>query len=182
MAPRMSRRWVKALLYAALTVIFLVAIVLHYNGVHKIDQIDVSYFRTQRFMMWSGAVLLGIGLSVRRLARADAWFLSLVGGGLLTAFVVMFLQFGGISGAFDATGYAAANAQMVLLDAAMLACFARCAVLSIGVGETTRAKRWTVRTVCAALAVMIVCLLITGCGVRFAQYDAAAGSGLYSEW
>ncbi len=179
MAPRMSRRWIKALLYAALTVLFLVCVVLYYNGVNKIDQIDVSYFRAQRFLLIAGAVLCGVGNTVRRLSRADAWFLSLVGGGLLIAFIVTFLAFGGLSGPFDAVGYAAANAQMVILDAAMLACFARCAVLSIGIGETTRAKRIAVRVVCAVLAVAIVCLLIMGYGVRFVQYDAAV---MYPEW
>lgn len=182
MAPRMSRRWLKALVYAAATVVFTVVMVVYYNGLHKIDQIDVSYFQTQRFVMIAGAVLLGIGISVRRLYRADAVFLSLVGGGLLLAFVSMFLAFGGLSGPFDEIGYAAANAQMVVLDAAILACFVRCAVLSIGIGDATRAKRWTVRGVCAALAIAIVCLLVTGYGVRFAQYDDVLTSEAYSEF
>ncbi len=182
MASRMSRRWLKALLYAAATVIFLIVLIAHYNGLHKIDQIDVSYFQTQRFLMIAGAVLLGIGISVRRLCLADAWLLSLVGSGLLIAFFVMFVAFGGLSGPFDEVGYAAANAQMVILDAGMLACCVRCVVLSIGIGDTTPAKRWTVRAVCAALLITIVCLLVTGYGVRFARYDDVLASEAYSEF
>ncbi len=182
MAPRMSKRWIKALLYAAVTAILLLAIAVYYNGLHKVDQIDASYFGAQRFCLFAGAVLLGIGISVRRLYRADAVFLSVVGGGLLTAFLVLFLAFGGLSGPFDEIGYAAANAQMVILDAAMLACFVRCAVLSIGIGEVSRAKRWAVRAVCAVLAMAIVCFLVTGYGVQFAQYDDDVwASEAYSE-
>ncbi len=177
MAPRMKKQFVKSLLYAALTIGFLVFIGMYHTGLHKIDQIDVSYFRAQRLIFIIGAVLLGIGISIRKIHKADAWFLSLLGGGLLCAFVVLFLSFGGLSGAFDAIGYAAANAQLVILDTAAIACFVRCAVLSGGLREAAAPQKWVARLTCAVLAVVMVCLIITGTGIRFAQYDETASEG-----
>lgn len=174
MASRMKKQFVKSLLYAALTVGFLAFVVVYYSGVHKIDQIDVSYFRAQRVIFIIGAILLGIGIPLRKHQKADAWFLSLLGGALLAAFLLLFLSFGGITGAFDETGYAAANAQMVILDFAAIACFVRCAVLCGGLRDARSSQKWAARLTCVVLAVVMMCLIITGTGTRFARYDDAA--------
>ncbi len=183
MAPRMRKRFVKALIYAAMTIGFLIFVLVYHGGVHKTDQIEVSYFQAQRLIFIASAVLLGVGISLRKHLASDALFLSLLGGALLIAFLVMFLLFGGMTGAFDATGYAAANAQLVILDGAVIACFVRCAVLSAGLRDAVPAQRWTARLTCAALAVAMVCLIITGYGTRFVKYDEAALEGYgYSEY
>ncbi len=183
MAPRMTKRFVKMLVYAAMTIGFLIFVLVYHGGMHKTDQIDVSYFQAQRFLFIAGAILLGVGISLRRQLPSDALFLSLLGGSLLIAFLVMFLLFGGLSGAFDATGYAAANAQLVLLDGAAVACFVRCAVLSAGLRDAAPAQKWTARLICTALAVTMVCLIITGSGTRFVQYDETYAEGYrYSEY
>lgn len=182
MAPRMSKRFAKALIYAAMTIGFVVFVLVYHGGMHKTDQIDVSYFQAQRFLFIAGAVLLGFGVSLRRHLPSDALFLSLLGGALLIAFLVMFLLFGGLSGAFDATGYAAANAQLVLLDGAVIASFVRCAVLSAGLRDAVPAQKWTARLICIALGVTMVCLIITGSGTRFVQYDETAAGYGYSEY
>ncbi len=179
----MTKRFVKTLIYAAMTIVFLVFVLVYHGGMHKIDQIDVSYFQAQRFLFFAGVILLGFGISLRRHLPSDALFLSLLGGALLIAFLVMFLLFGGLSGAFDATGYAAANAQLVLLDGAVIACFVRCAVLCARLRDAVPAQRWTARLICMALAVTMMCLIIMGYGTRFAQYDEAASEGYsYSEY
>lgn len=183
MASRMSKRFAKVLIYAAMTIGFLIFVLVYHGGMHKTDQIDVSYFQAQRFLFIASAILLGVGISLRRHLPADALFLSLLGGALLIAFLVMFLLFGGLSGAFDATGYAAANAQLVLLDGAAIACFVRSAVLCAGLRDAVPAQKWTARLICIALAVVMVCLIITGVGTRFAQYDEAVAEGYgYSEY
>ena len=183
MASRMSKRFAKTLVYAAMTIGFLAFVLVYHGGMHKTDRIDVSYFQAQRFIFIVGAILLGVGISLRRHLPSDAWFLSLLGGALLTAFLIMFLLFGGLSGAFDATGYAAANAQLVLLDGAAIACFVRCAVLSAGLRDALPIQRWTARLICIALAVTMVCLIITGSGTRFVQYTEADSEGYgYSEY
>lgn len=183
MASCMSKRFVKALIYAAMTIGFLVFVLVYHGGMHKTDQIDVSYFQAQRFLFLAGAVLLGFGISLRRHLPSDALFLSLLGGALLIAFLVMFVLFGGLSGTFDATGYAAANAQLVLLDGAAIACFVRCAVLCAGLRDAVPAQKWTARLICTALAVLMVCLIITGSATRFVQYDEAVSEGYgYSEY
>lgn len=171
MASRMTKQFVKTLIYVAMTIGFFVFVLVYHGGMHKTDQIDVSYFQAQRFVFLAGAVLLGVGLSLRRHLPADAVFLSLLGGALLIAFLVMFLLFGGLSGVFDATGYAAANAQLVLLDGPTIACFVRCAVLAAGLRDAVPAQRRTARLICTALAVTMVCLMIMGYGTRFVQYD-----------
>lgn len=183
MASRMKKQFIKALIYAAMTIGFLIFVLVYHSGMHKPDQIDVSYFQAQRFLFIAGAVLLGLGISLRRHLLSDARFLSLLGGALLVAFLVMFLMFGGLSGAFDATGYAAANAQLVILDGAAIACFVRCAVLSAGLRDATRTQKWIARLLCAVLAVTMVCLMITGIGTRFARYDETEAEGYqYSEY
>ncbi len=183
MASRMKKQFAKALIYAAMTIGFLVFVLVYHGGMHKTDQIDVSYFQAQRFLFLAGAGLLGVGISLRRHLPADALFLSLLGGALLIAFLVMFLLFGGLSGAFDATGYAAANAQLLLLNGATIACFVRCAVLAAGLRDATPAQRWTARLICTALAVTMVCLMITGSGTRFVQYEETEAEGYrYSEY
>lgn len=179
----MKKRFVKALLYGALTVGFLVFVLVYHNGMHKIDQIDVSYFQAQRLIFAAGAVLLGVGISLRKHLPSDALFLSLLGGALLIAFLVMFLLFGGLSGAFDAAGYAAANSQLVILDGGVIACFVRCTVLSASLRDIGAVQRWTARIACVVLAAVMVCLIITGYGTRFARYDKAAWEEYgYSEY
>ncbi|MBR5539879.1 MAG: hypothetical protein IKU56_00675 [Clostridia bacterium] len=179
----MSKQFVKVLVYAAMTLGFLLFILVYHGGMHKTDQIDVSYFQAQRVIFLAGVILLGVGISLRKHLTADALFLSLLGGALLIAFLILFLLFGGMTGAFDATGYAAANAQLVILDVAAIACFVRCAVLSAGLRDAVPAHRWTARLLCAVLAVTIVCLIITGYGTRFVQYEDAALEGYgYSEY
>ncbi len=183
MASRMSKRFVKALIYAAMTLAFLVFVLVYHSGMHKTEQIDVSYFQAQRFLFFAGAILLGFGISLRRQLPSDALFLSLLGGALLIAFLVMFLLFGGLSGPFDKTGYAAANAQLVLLDGAAIACFVRCAVLCGGLRDATTVQRRVARLICLVLAALMLCLIITGAGTRFVQYDEAASVGYgYSEY
>ncbi len=179
----MKKQFVKVTVYAAVTIVFLILALVYHGGMHKTDQIDVSYFQAQRWIFIAGAILLGVGISLRKHLTADALFLSLLGGALLVAFLVMFLLFGGMAGAFDATGYAAANAQLVILDGAIIACFVRCAVLSAGLRDAVPAQRWTARLICTALAVTMVCLIIMGYGTRFVQYDEAASEEYgYSEY
>lgn len=182
MAPRMTKRFVTVLFYAAVTVGFLIFVLVYHGGVHKIDQIDVSYFQAQRFVFVAGAISLGVGISLRKQMEADALFLSLLGSALLMASLVMFFLFGGLSGAFDATGYVAANVQLVILDFATVACFVRCAVLTAGLRDALPAQRWTARLVCVVLVATVVCLIITGYGTRFVQYDEAVAEYGYSEY
>ena len=170
----MTSRFIKALVYAAMTVGFLVFVVVYHGGVHKIDQIDISYFQAQRLLFIIGAILVGIGIPLRKSQKADALFLSLLGGSLLIAFLILFLLFGGITGAFDAAGYAAANAQMVILDGAAIACLVRCAVLCGSLRDARPSQKWVARLICVLLAVIMMCLIITGYGTRFARYDDVA--------
>ena len=181
MAPYMKARTVKALAYAALAVICFVLVMVYQNGVNKTDRIDVSYFQAQRWLLIVGAVCLGVGVSIRRIAAPDAWFLSLLGGGMVVSFLVLFLLFGGISGGFDAAGYGAANAQMLILDGVAIAFLVRGAALSAGLRDADRSCRITVRVLCAVLAFAMVCLMILGYGTRFAVYDETAEAYAYVE-
>lgn len=174
MAPRMSKRFIQVWGYAALTVLFLIFIVVYYHGMNKIDTIDVSYFQAQRIILFAGAGLLGVGLSLRKAVLADAWFLSVLGGVLLTTFLVLFFSFGGLSGAFDADGYAAANAQMLVLDGVAIACFVRCVVSAARLRQASARKRIAAGLLCVILAIAISCLIITGTGTRLVPYDEAA--------
>ncbi len=170
----MRKRFIQVWGYAALTVLFLIFIAVYYRGMNKIDTIDVSYFQAQRIVLFAGAGLLGVGLSLRKAVLADAWFLSVLGSALLTAFLVLFLSFGGLSGAFDAAGYAAANAQMLVLDGAAIACFVRCVVVATQLRRASAGKRMVAGLLCVMLAVAMVCLIITGTGTRLVAYDEAA--------
>lgn len=179
----MKKRFVQVLLYAVLTIGFLVFAVAYDNGIHKIDAIETSYFGAQRWLFLSAAVLLGVGLSIRKKFKADAWFLSALGGCLLAACVVLFLQYGGLTAPFDAAGYAAANVQLIILDGAAVACFVRCAALCGGLRDATTVQKWVARPVCLALAALMLCLIITGYGTRFVQYDQTALEAYeYSEY
>lgn len=183
MASRMTKRFIKAVVYAAMTIGFLIFVLVYHGGVYKIDKIDVSYFQAQRVIFFAGALLLGVGISLRKHLKADALFLSMLGGALLIAFLILFLLFGGMMGTFDATGYAAANAQLVVLYGAVIACFVRCAVLSACLRDALPAQKRIARWICVALAAVMVCLIITGYGTRFVRYDEVAQEGYgYSEY
>ena len=146
----MRTRAVKTVLYAVLTVAFLGLAIFYHNGVHKIETVVECYLQVQRWILLTGAVLLGCGISFRKAAKTDAWFLSLLGVALLIFFTVSFVQFGGMGEIPGEAGYAAVNAQMLAIDGAMLTCFVRCAVCAAGMRDADRVPRLVARVTCAA--------------------------------
>lgn len=171
MASRMKTRVIKTVLYALLAVGFFLLAAFYNSGMHKTETIAASYFQVQRWILLIGAVLLGTGITFRKAARADAWFIIAVGAALLVFFVVTFLQYGAMTTVFDEAGYTVANVQLLALHGVGVASLVRAVVLASGLRDAATAARRTAWFACIAAAGLLLCLLITGAGTRFARYE-----------
>ncbi len=113
------------------------------------------------WLLYSGMVLLGIGLYRRR--GADAVFFDAVGGSVLVTWAVTFLLYGGMDNAAATGADTAANSLMLLWTSLPLTALIRAAVLVNGVRrEDTPARARPLRMLLVLLIVWILILVAGG--------------------
>lgn len=120
-----------------------------------------AVLRALRWLLYSGVVLLGVGVYLRR--GADARLLGGVGGGALIVWLVLFFRYGGMDNAAAAGADTASNLLMLVWTALPLATLIRAAVL-IAATRTDEppARRRPLTVALAALVAWMIVLVIAG--------------------
>lgn len=126
----------------------------------------VSVLRALRWLLYSGVLLLGVGVYLRR--GADALLLSGVGGCALVVWLVLFLLYGGMDNAAAAGADTASNLLMLVWTVLPLATLIRAAVLVAATrADEPPARRRPLMIVLAALIAWMIVLVLAGQMLHF---------------
>lgn len=157
-------RIVKAALYLALTAAF---IAFSWWLQSALTAISVcAILRALRWLLYSGVVLLGVGVYLRR--GADAVLFDVLGGGALFAWLVLFLLYGGMDNPTAAGADTASNLLMLAWTALPLATLIRAAVLVAATrADESPARRRPLTVALAALVAWMIVLVIAGKMLHF---------------
>ena len=163
MASGMSRRG-KAALYLVLTAAF---IALSWWLQAALTAISAeAVLRALRWLLYSGIVLLGAGVYLRR--GADAVLFHIIGGCALVAWVVLFFLYGGMDNAAAAGADTASNILMLVWTALPFATLIRAAVLIAATRvEEPAVRRRPLTITLTVLIVWMGILVITGQMLHF---------------
>lgn len=127
-----------------------------------------AILRALRWLLYSGVVLLGVGVFLRR--GADAVLFDVLGGGALFAWLVLFLLYGGIDNPTAAGADTASNLLMLVWTALPFATLIRAAVLVAATrAHEPLARRRPLMFALAALIAWMIVLVIAGQMLHFAH-------------
>lgn len=125
-----------------------------------------AILRAMRWLLYSGVVLLGVGVYLRR--GADAWLLGGVGGGSLVVWLVLFLLYGGMDNPVAAGADTASNLLMLIWTLLPLATLIRGAVLVTATRrDVPPARRRPLTITLTVLVAWMVVLVIAGQMLHF---------------
>lgn len=170
-------RFAKAILYLAFTALLLLISTLFHAAMHSEGGLEEGYFRSNSYLFILAAVLLGTAVYsyaayTRRHSehRTDSLLFFLVGLALMVTVIFAILQYGGLEGFFEESGYTAANINIVVLTALPLPFLIRAVVLACSTGETSRARRLGAAIAAVVLVAAAVVLVAVGGLARPMRY------------
>ena len=162
-------RWIKAVVYEALTALLLIAAVVVQTQFYTAAETVSVYIRVNLWMFLAAACLMGVGVysymsySRRRAEhRMDSLFLLLTGLVLMGMVVFALVQYGGLAGHMTDSICTAVNITQVLLLALPVAFWVRSVVLAFSTREEKRGKRLGVQIASVLLAAAAIILLAAG--------------------
>ena len=166
-APMRLSKPVRALLYGGGAALLTLYATIYCAEMHNVAEIEVSYFRTLRWLLAAGILLVSGAIGCFRADKErrfwpDTVFLSVVGFGTLLVGLLIFFEYGGSYITFDASGQFAANVCLLTVVALAVACEVRGAVLAFSAASVSRTLRRTAKGVCLTVALAMLVLLAAG--------------------
>lgn len=183
-------RFVKAILYLAVTVLLLVLSASLQMAMHTEGGLENAYFRSSAYIFITAVACLGTAIySYKAFTKrhsehkADSLFFFLTGLLLTVSALGVLVFFGGLSSPFGQTGYTAANVNILLMTLIPLPFFIRGAVLAFSTHSESRAQRGGILLACGIVAAAYIAALAGGAMMRMVNYqtDSSYSAGAVNQ-
>lgn len=180
-------RYAKSLVYMIFTLIFLALSTYFQVAMHK-NGLENVYFKSVFYIFITAIACIGTAVySYRSFTKrhrehaGDSLFLLIIGLALVAAAVFVIVNFGGLGDIFDASGYTAANLNIVLMTVMPVPFFIRGLCLALSKREENRGLRGAALAFCAVAAAAYILSIAVGGMMRMVHYSGSSSESSSSE-